>query len=141
MTDGGRTRPAARGEPLLTAARPLSRHHAKTMAPLTYISRRLPGSWRVNCVKNVGSLRPTEMVAASKDVRGSRLPTHVEPDMFNAPIKRGQLWTIESGSPPRGGRTHASICHLSSVISSPLTPSTSCRSILRFGRTRFGLGH
>ena len=60
------------------------------------------------------------------------------------PITRGQLRTVESGSPPGGGRTRPSIWYLASrhpPFRATLTPSTSCRSILRFARRRSALGH
>ena len=57
------------------------------------------------------------VVAASGDVRGSRLPTHAESGKTNVPIERVQLRTVKSGSPPGAGWVSSpSICHLSSVI-------------------------
>jgi hypothetical protein len=41
------------------------------------------------------------------------------PNKSDLPLTRGQLRTVESGSPPGGGRAHLDLssCHLSSVIS------------------------
>jgi DUF971 family protein len=41
-----------------------------------------------------------QVVAASADVRGSRLPTCVESGKRNVPITPLQLRTVKSGSPP-----------------------------------------
>jgi hypothetical protein len=45
-----------------------------------------------------------QVVAASGDVRGSRLRTHAEPGERNVPIARVQLRTVKSGSPPGAGQ-------------------------------------
>ena len=42
-------------------------------------------------------------MAASGNVRGSRLPTHAEPDKPNVSAASVQLRTVKSGSPSRRG--------------------------------------
>jgi len=51
-------------------------------------------------VLSFGFNKDTTVVAASGDVRGSRLPTRAEPGKPNIRTKRVQLKTVKSGSPP-----------------------------------------
>jgi hypothetical protein len=53
---------------------------------------------------NVDQTKTLQVVAASGDVRGSRLPTHGESGKRNVPITPVQLRTVKSGSPPGAGR-------------------------------------
>jgi hypothetical protein len=73
------------------------------------ISKRLPGtSRRVNCPSGVQSFRPNENATGGGGIRRrSREPpaNTVAADMFNVPIKRGQLRTIESGLPDVASRS------------------------------------
>jgi hypothetical protein len=67
-----------------------------------------------------------QVMAASGDVRGRRLPTHAESGKLNVPITLVQLRTVKSGSPPGDGRAYPprSVC--------PLFGDRFCRCLFYF---------
>ena len=104
-------------------------------------SRKRLGVWLLGKFRILEATKTLQVVAASRNVRGSRPPRRA--DYWQSLCFKHRFLTQDGQKrlPSRAGRWVSSPVNLPFVISSRLTPSTFCRSILRFGRTRFGLGH
>ena len=122
------------GEPLLTVADPThdrAKNLGATQRGAAGGSREHLHAWITRAAfRRADQTETLQVVAASGDVRGSRLPTYVESGKPNVLITRVRLTTVESGSPP-GAIANSLFTSASFASSARGSPLFMAASVLR----------